>query len=250
MSLLEQILKERPKFHKGETEIKREFSAEESLLDRHYVEKLARRESICWGIDEEVARFIYNSVNQESRTLETGAGLSTLMFGLKGSKHVVITPNDAEVLAIKEYAEKMKINVDNITFVASESEKYLPRLNSLELDLVFIDGKHAFPWPIIDWFYTADRLKKGGLMIIDDVHIHPIAILRDFMKEDPRWKFVRSFEKRTDVFEKTSDSVHDVAWHMQPYLYKRLSKESRIEKVWGKLRRFVSDRFKKIKNNV
>lgn len=247
MDLLERILEERPKFHSGEVEIKRGFSAEESSLSKKLVERLAKREPVCWGIDRNVATFMYDFVNPDSRTLETGSGISTLVFALKGAKHVAITPNGTEVVAIKEYAEKMKIDMSGITFIVENSEKYLPNCNIADLDLVLIDGKHAFPWPMLDWFYTADRLKKGGLMIIDDVKLSPVAILREFMIEDPRWRLYRSFGNRTAVFEKVADSAHDVTWHMQPYVFRRMPKKGIIQKAIGRLRRIVRGRtFKRV----
>jgi hypothetical protein len=61
----------------------------------------------------------------------------------------------------------------------------LPRCQLANLDLILLDGKHAFPWPVVDWFYTADRLKQGGLMIIDDAQMRSVGVLRDFMAADP-----------------------------------------------------------------
>jgi len=83
--------------------------------------------------------------------------------------------------------------------------------------VVFIDGMHAFPWPMLDWYYTADRLKVGGLMMLDDTQMQSVAVLSEFLKADhPRWKFLISID-HTDIFEKLSSPVHDVAWHEQPW---------------------------------
>lgn len=162
-NILRQIIDEQPRFHRGETEIEGRFSAEKSLLNRRDRNNLIKNKYTCYGIEGEVAQFIYNCVDSGSKTLETGAGISTLVFALKMSKHIVITPNKAEVLAIRGYAKKRKINLSNTTFVIEKSDKFLPECKISGLDLVLIDGKHAFPWPIIDWFYTSDKLKKGWL---------------------------------------------------------------------------------------
>ncbi|MGE0701926.1 MAG: hypothetical protein AB7O57_22700, partial [Hyphomicrobiaceae bacterium] len=76
-----------------------------------------------------------------------------------------------------------------------------------------------FPFPILDWFYTADRLKRDGLMIIDDVHLKTVRILKDFMDSDPRWDRAAGFDEKSFAYRKLADSVHDVAWHMQPYAF-------------------------------
>jgi hypothetical protein len=81
---------------------------------------------------------------------------------------------------------------------------------------VLLDGKHAFPWPAVDWFFTADRLKQGGLMLLDDVQMRSVALIGEFMMADPGWKLVNDFGK-TLVFRKVRDKVLDVAWHMQPW---------------------------------
>jgi len=239
-NILRQILDERPKFHRGETEIRGRFPIGKSLLNRPEEIRLIKNTYTCYGIDKEIANFIYNYVNSESNTLETGAGISTLIFALKMSKHIVITPNKPEIIAIKKYAKQKKINFDNTTFVTEESNKFLPQYKARNLDLVFIDGKHAFPWPIVDWFYTSDKLKKGGYIILDDVQIYSVTILRDFMKEDPHWELFKSFKDKTIVFRKISSSISNVAWHMQPYLMNRLAKKSFKENILNNLRGFLN----------
>jgi hypothetical protein len=39
------------------------------------------------------------------------------------------------------------------------------------LDLVLIDGDHAFPASFIDWYYTAEQVKLGGYVIVDDTNL-------------------------------------------------------------------------------
>jgi len=231
LALLQEILSEQPKFHRGEVEVQRDFTPDETLLDPVLAKSVASREDVCWGVDDDVAKFIYEAVGPGSQTLETGAGISTLVFAMRGAKHVAITPNANEHEAIAAYARSKNIGMDGVTFVAQESEAYLPAATPDALDLVLIDGKHAFPWPVLDWFYTADRLKKGGLMIIDDVQVYSVRMLRDFMIEDPRWDLRRAFSYRTCAFEKVGEPVHDVAWHMQPYIWKRSGTRGRVRRL-------------------
>jgi hypothetical protein len=68
-----------------------------------------------------------------------------------------------KINSIHDYAADNGISLDSIHFVCQASEVYLPRSELSALDLVLLDGKHAFPWPMVDWFYSADRLKQGGL---------------------------------------------------------------------------------------
>ena len=232
-ALLEKILAERPKLHMGETETKAVISARDTFLRGSSFDGIIKNLPGDYGIDPVVARFVYESVSEHSKTLETGAGISTLIFALRRSMHVAITPNASEVTAIQAYARANQISLERVEFIIEPSDLYLPRCACQDLDLVLIDGKHAFPWPIIDWFYTADKLQEEGILILDDLQMSSVSILRDFILEDPRWKFIKSFGRRALAARKIAKSVHDVAWHMQPYISRRYGRRARILNVLG-----------------
>jgi hypothetical protein len=217
IAILERIFAERPSFHRI-AETPQGFRAERSALpfgQRDYFASLKGRQD--WGISPNFGRFLMDAVTPNMQTLETGAGISTLIFAIGGAKHIAIAPWQDEMDAIRDYATTAGIDMSRVGLIASPSEKLLPTLNIPELDIVFIDGMHAFPWPILDWYYTADRLKIGGLMILDDTQIQAVGCLAKFLKADtPRWKYVTTAGEKTDVFQKIA-SVHDVAWHEQPW---------------------------------
>lgn len=217
MDMLQQIIADRPSFHRNETEIDRSFDPRESLLPYEAATKVASPGLTCYGIAPDVLSFIANTVGEESRTLETGAGCSTLVFAIRGSEHIAVTRSQSEITLITQYATQRKIPLSKVSFVQESSDRYLPRCEASALDLVLLDGKHAFPWPIVDWFFTADRLRKGGVMIIDDAQMRSVSILAEFMQVDPGWKLIRDFSGKTLAFRKIRDSVLDVAWHMQPF---------------------------------
>src|SRR5580765_8772897 len=104
-----------------------------------------------WAIGEDVARLIDREVASGNKTLETGAGLSTIMFGIKGTRHTCIVPDPALVDRILEFCKGAGISTDNMSFEIGLSQDVLPRLSLSDLDLVLIDGAHAFPIPFIDW---------------------------------------------------------------------------------------------------
>lgn len=227
-SMLEKIFADRPNIHSGETETGSVIAEGDTIYGSAVLKQLNSGRPSCCGIGRDVAKFIYDSVSGESTTLETGSGLSTLVFALRGSDHTTVTPSKGEVERIKEYALASQIPLQRVTFVTRSSDEYLPECNLSGLDLVLIDGKHAFPWPILDWFYSADRLKLGGILLLDDLQLASVGILRDFLAEDRKWEQVRCFRGQTAAFRKIAGSVHDVAWHMQPYLTKRYVPESRL----------------------
>lgn len=216
-ALLARVLHERPKFHLGEPEVRGLVAASDmALLREDQRETIGSGAPFTMGIDDEIAHFIHGRVGRASTTLETGSGISTLVFALAGCEHFAITPNANESAAIREWAAANGIDVSRVHFVNEMSETAIPALATPALDLVLIDGKHAFPWPILDWFYTADRLKKGGVVILDDTPLWPVKILADFLGADTRnWRQVMRSHKAA-AFEKLVDSAHNVAWYMQP----------------------------------
>ncbi len=235
MDKLLTLIKERPMFHLGETEIKRSFTKEESFLSEREIQKLESKQLTCYGLEAEVLTYLSKNITKNSKSLETGAGCSTLIFAYCGSHHTTITPSKSEIELIKKYAAKNEINLDKVIFVPQPSDQYLPGMEDSEFDMILLDGKHAFPWPIIDWFYTADKLKMGGLMIIDDAEMKSVSILIDFMKADPGWELVKNFSGKTIMFKKTRELIHDVAWHMQPY-----TAVGTIKKVTSRIKHFVN----------
>ena len=148
-----------------------------------------------------IARFLFDSVSEQSKTLETGSGISTLAFALRQAEHIAITPNANEVESIRTYAAANQISLDRVEFVIEPSDRYLPRCEAEDLDLVLIDGKHAFPWPIIDWFFTAGKRKQNGLVVLDDLQMSSVSMLGDFLREDPRWQLERTLGRRTLILK-------------------------------------------------
>lgn len=133
VQLLDQIISTRPSFHESETEVRRTFEPSESLLPTESAQKLAKAELTCYGIGKEVLRFISDHVGQGSRTLETGAGCSTLVFALLKAEHTAVTPSEGEIDRIREYAENNGIPFGTVDFVAEQSEIYLPPLRQERL---------------------------------------------------------------------------------------------------------------------
>lgn len=172
-------------------------------------------EGIVMGLTEAAVSFIYNNVDDNCRTLETGCGLSTVAFALRGSHHTVIAPAPSEFEAIKKYCRDRDIQTSKIDFIAEPSQKALPSLEPTSLDLVLIDGGHGFPTPYIDWFYTAGRLEKDGYLVLDDVWLWSCQILRDFLLEQPQWRFIEEYRHRTAVFQKLEDGSEWLEWTEQ-----------------------------------
>jgi len=162
-----------------------------------------------WSVHPDTLRFLYELLQPGMTTLETGCGQTTVVFSIANATHTCITPNKAEMSRIRAYCHKLNLP-ENIRFVPESSDAALPCGEDipLELDMVFIDGAHRFPLPIIDWYYTAPRLKNGGFVAIDDYTMPSVRVLFDFLCMETEWKQVRISEN-TAFFEKLGDPYID-----------------------------------------
>jgi len=173
------------------------------------------------GLLPEALAFIERAVQPGQRTLETGSGLSTITFALRGAEHTCVTPDASEADRIRAYCADRGIDASRLTFHHEMSERVLPGLELGSLDVVLIDGSHSFPQVFIDWFYTQRALKVGGTLIVDDVHIWTGRVLRDFLRAEPEWKLVERWAGRTVAFHKVAEYDDGKDWSAQPYVWRR-----------------------------
>jgi hypothetical protein len=175
------------------------------------------------SLSQGVLDWFFHNVKPGSKTLETGSGYSSVVFSIVHANHIAISPFAEEHDAIKQWCAASGIATDETRFIAKPSQEVLPNLKDQDFDLVLIDGDHAFPAPFIDWYYTADRLKEGGRMIVDDTHLVTGTILREFLRmERGRWELEVEIDK-TSIFRRvTSGSAVQVEWFgLQPFCAKR-----------------------------
>ncbi|MGL6337636.1 MAG: class I SAM-dependent methyltransferase [Waterburya sp.] len=173
-----------------------------------------------WQLSDEVLYYINENINENSITLETGAGISTILFALKSSHHTCISPDQEQVNRIKKYCQQHQISTDKIDFKIDVSEEVLPSLNISNIDLVLIDGSHAFPIPFIDWYYTYQKLKVGGKMIIDDTQLWTGFVLKQFLTLEPEWKINKNSPPRSAIFTKIKKYTQPKWYAQQPYVVK------------------------------
>ena len=195
---LEELLRAEPKFHQD-----------------------ASGAPYSWQVSVDVLSFIDGHVREGSRTLEIGAGVSTVLFAIKGCTHVSIVPEEEETVRIKAFCREYGIPVDRLTFKIDRSDHCLPQLELADLDLVLIDGAHGFPIPFLDWHYTAERLKVGGLLIIDDTQLWTGDTLKMFLMDEPEWELVVDYVPRSVVFRKVKEGGCGKNESAQPYVVRQ-----------------------------
>jgi SAM-dependent methyltransferase len=173
--------------------------------------------TITWGIRPALAQFLDNAVGPGSVTLETGAGLRTLVILRRHPRqHTAVQPMADEFAVILEYAERHRIDIRGFRPILARSPDWLPFADLPELDLVLIDGAHAFPVPFLDWYYGAQKLKVGGLMVVEDTHLLTGTMLADFMGADPTWEqVVRDAVSHFAIYRKRGHPGHGDDWMRQ-----------------------------------
>jgi predicted O-methyltransferase YrrM len=170
-----------------------------------------------WALPVDVLRFLHDETSDARFTLETGAGVSTIVFALRRTHHTCVVPDTRQVDGITEYCRAHAVSIDRVTFHLAPSEQVLPSLEGPELDLVLIDGRHAFPTPFLDWYYTAPLLKIGGLLVVDDTQLWTGKVLHEFLSLEPEWRLEKAFSK-TVVFRKLADGSHAKEWTDQLFM--------------------------------
>jgi len=146
------------------------------------------------------------------RTLETGAGSSTIVFAAGGAEHEAITPDASEEARIRRECELRGIDSSRVTFRIGPSHEVLPALEPRELDLVLVDGAHGFPYPVLDWWFLAPHVKVGGRMLLDDAYMPPVGSLVDALRAQPAWRVEETVGYRTVVVRKLAADLPHWDW--------------------------------------
>ena len=173
-----------------------------------------------WSASDDMIRFLAEHTPDAGDTLETGAGLTTVLFAALGGRHICVSPDRGESNRILAYCEAKGIATNGLKFLIARSEDALPALEAPPLDLVLIDGGHGFPMPVIDWYYSASKLKLGGVLVIDDTQLWSCALLVDFLKHDSGWTSVGRIGRRTFAFRKVAPFEYR-EFCFQPYVVRK-----------------------------
>jgi hypothetical protein len=197
-----------------------------------------------WSTDESCYRFIAEHCPPGTRTLETGSGLSTVLLAALGADHICCTAGQEEADRVLAHCDSRGIPVDTLRFEVGSSHDTLPplQLAGVARDLVIVDGSHAFPLPIVDWFYAAALLPAGGVLVVDDIDLPAVRILVRFLEQDPRWTSLAGTAKwRAWRRERSGPLSED--WTEQPFYVERRDRIRRLaQKVPGKIRHELAKR--------
>ena len=157
-----------------------------------------------FGVSDKVVKYIYSKLKSGFSTIETGSGKSTFAFLTAGCNHIAISPNNLEEERIRKYCQENNI------------ESKLPSLvNEIKhFDLIFIDGAHRYPFAEIDYHYTEKKLRVGGYLVLDDVHLPSVRNLFLFLKKEKNWE-LETIIDHTAFFIKIAEEVIIDDWQNQ-----------------------------------
>jgi hypothetical protein len=158
-----------------------------------------------WGLAWDALAWLEQNVREGMSTLETGAGASTIVFAARGAEHEVVTPDPEEERRIRRACDERGIDATRVTFHIGRSQEVLPELEAHELDLALVDGAHGFPYPVLDWWHLAPRLKVGGRMLLDDAYLPGVAAIVEYVKSSDAWALEPPVSFRTACIRKVRD---------------------------------------------
>jgi precorrin-6B methylase 2 len=170
--------------------------------------------------------------------LETGAGLSTLLFLAAGAERVVSIAPDPELgERITQQIAELGLDGDRLQFIPERSELALPRLEGT-YDVVLIDGGHGWPTVFVDFAYGNALLARGGLLLIDDTQLHSVGELYRMLREQPGFRHVRMAGK-LQAFVKEAVNPWLPNFRGQPYIMRmgrHKGPSSSLRRYWRSVR--------------
>jgi hypothetical protein len=87
------------------------------------------------------------------------------------------------------------------------------------LDFVLIDGPHGFPFPQIEYFHFYQKIRKNGMLVVDDIHIPTVRQMYDFLCDEKMWAHIENVST-TAFFHRTEAPMFDPyfdGWQAQQF---------------------------------
>jgi hypothetical protein len=139
------------------------------------------------------------------RTAETGCGGSTIVLSHASGYHTAfaIEGENRTITGLRNHPD---LRGDHVHFVEGETRDTLRRHQFQgELDLVLLDGPHAYPMPQLEFAYLFPWLRIGGWLVIDDLQIPSVHELFRFLRHE-RSVELQEVAVRTAFFHRVAQS--------------------------------------------
>jgi len=149
---------------------------------------------------------------------ETGCGLSTILLSQVAESHTCFTI--AAGNSLERVQNVPHLRNDRVNFVVGPSQVTLPRHGFVRpLDFVLIDGPHGFPFAHLEYYFFYPRIRKGGFLVVDDIHIPTIRQMYDVLRDDKMWLHVEDV-LTTAFFQRSEAPLFDPygdGWERQQF---------------------------------
>jgi len=168
---------------------------------------------------------------------ETGCGGSTIVLSHASDRHTAFAI-EGEYLTITELRKQGDCRTENVIFVEGETKDTLPGYKfEDEVDLVLLDGPHAYPLPQIEFAYLFPRLRQGGWLVVDDIQIPSVYELFHFLERESS-VVLEEVAVRTAFFRRISAAEHGPdGWTLQGmnrHTIMRYSWRDRLRRLLGR----------------
>jgi hypothetical protein len=115
---------------------------------------------------------------------ETGCGGSTIVLSHASERHIAFAI-EGEDRTITELRQQGDLRAANVIFVEGETRDTLARYPfEGELDLVLLDGPHAYPLPQVEFAFLYPWIRTGGWLVLDDIQIPSVHELFRFLQKE------------------------------------------------------------------
>ena len=157
------------------------------------------------GIDPQEGALIHSLICQHgfTRTIEIGCafGVSSLYIcealSRQGSgHHTILDPGQSSEFHGIGITNLKRAGFDFFQLIERPSELALPALlaEGRTFQFALIDGWHTFDHTLLDLFYVNRLLEVGGIVVIDDLHMHGVRRAVRYMLNYPNYEVVGSTE--------------------------------------------------------
>jgi len=163
---------------------------------------------IQWNLNEEVLDFLFTETRPEMKTLEVGAGLSTLIFVTHRTSHLAFMKSPEQRERVLEVCMWEHLNSSRLEMRLEELGQVLA--NSSEqpsVDLVLFNDERAFPQTPLAWQKLACQIKTGGYLVLGSIKSKPAAAWFFFLRNHPHWQLEQNFSWRAAAFRKVNPSL-------------------------------------------
>jgi len=151
-------------------------------------------------------------------TAETGCGLSTVLLSTVADCHTCFTIAGGN--SLERVQNVAHLRHERVNFVIGPSQVTVPRhAFPRPLDFVLIDGPHGFPFAHLEYYFFYQRIRRGGLLVVDDIHIPTIRQMYDVLRDDKMWLHVEDV-LTTAFFQRTEAPLFDPygdSWERQQF---------------------------------